>query len=78
MLVLGQNLLKVGAPHKLANLQRSYGDSILYRRILVCAWEAEKIEDYCEIIEVLLGLQSLTLLQSRFYFWQRELKRKCY
>ena len=77
LFVLGKNFLKVGPPRKLANLQRSYSNSILYRRILVRAWEAEKIEDYCEIIEVLLGLQSLPLLQSRFYFWQRELKRKC-
>jgi hypothetical protein len=73
--VLGKNLLKVGAPRRLDNLQRSYSNAILYRRILVCAWEAEKIEDYCEVIEVLLGLQFLPLLQSRFYFWQRELKR---
>jgi hypothetical protein len=41
----------------------------------VSAWDAKKIEDYREIVEVLLGLQSLPLLQSRFYFWQRELNK---
>jgi hypothetical protein len=74
-LVLGKNLLKVGGPYKLANLRRSCSNSILYRRILVSAWDAKKIEDYREIVEVLLGLQSLPLLQSRFYFWQRELNK---
>ena len=75
--VLGKKLLKVCGSYKLVKLQRSCSNSILYRRILVSAWGAKSIEDYLKIVEVLLGLQTLPLLQSRFYFWQRELKRKC-
>lgn len=77
-LVLCKIFLRVGGPHNLANLQQSCSDSILYQRILVSAWHAKEIQDYLKIVEVLLKLQTLPLLQSRFYFWQRELKRKMY
>lgn len=76
-LVLGINLLKLGTPYKLTSLKVFCSNSILYRRIIVSAWDAKKIEDYLEVVELLHGLPSLPLLQSRFNFWQRELNRKC-
>jgi hypothetical protein len=77
ILVLCNKFFNIGGPRKLAKLHESCINSILYRRILVSAWDAEEIEDYLKIVEILLGLRFLPLLQSRFYFWQRELKRKC-
>ena len=76
-LVLCRIFLKIGGNRNLVSLQNSCNNSILYRRILLSAWGAKEIQDYLEIVEVLLRLQTLPLLQSRFYFWQRELKRKC-
>lgn len=76
-LVLCNTFLKMGGHRNLVDLQKSCINAILYRRILVSAWDAQKIADYLEIVEILLGLQSLPLLRSRFDFWQRELKRKC-
>ena len=76
-LVLCKIFLMIGGNRNLVSLQNSCNNSILYRRILLSAWGAKEIQDYLEIVEVLLRLQTLPLLQSRFYFWQRELKRKC-
>lgn len=76
-LIFSLTLLKIGGDENLATLQKSCSDSIVYRNILISAWDAKNSEDYLKIVEVLLGLQSFPLLQSRFYFWQRELKRKC-
>ncbi len=76
-LVLSKMFLKIVGNRNLVCLQDSCNNSILYRRILVSAWGAKEIQDYLEIVEILLKLQTLPSLQSRFYFWHRELKRKC-
>lgn len=49
--------------------------SVLYRRILLSTWDASEVKDYLSIVETLMQIQFLSKLQSRFGFWESQLKK---
>lgn len=49
--------------------------SILYKSILLSAWDASAVEDYLFIVEKLMHVQFLVKLQPRFNFWQSQLEK---
>lgn len=75
ILVLCSKLFEMLNNLVLGDMQQPFRNAVLYRRILVTAWEGKEAKDYLEIVEILLKLDSLPLLKSRFDFWQRELRK---
>lgn len=48
---------------------------ILYRRILLSAWDADEIKNYISVVETLMEIDFLAKLQPRFHFWESQLKK---
>lgn len=57
------------------SLMVSLNMSVLYRRILLSTWDASEVKDYLSIVETLMQIQFLSKLQSRFGFWESQLKK---
>ena len=57
------------------SLMDSFNMSVLYRRILLSTWDASEVKDYLSIVETLMQIQFLAKLQSRFGFWESQLKK---
>ena len=57
------------------SLMVSFNMSVLYRKILLSTWDASEVKDYLSIVETLMQIQFLTKLQSRFNFWESQLKK---
>jgi hypothetical protein len=56
-------------------LMASLSMSVLYRRILLSIWDASEVKDYLSSVEIFMEIGFLAQLQSRFKFWDTQLKK---
>ena len=74
-LVLLRGILGIIPESRSQSLMASLNMSVLYRSILLSTWDASQVKDYLSTIETLMQIQFLAQLQSRFKFWETQLKK---